>query len=176
MQLTSHDLEDLYHRYRFELTRRLYRMVRCDQVAADLAQETYVRLVHLARTSAIPYPRALLHRTATNLAIDHLRKRKVRSLHEVGEVPSEDIPSPMPSAEVELIARQQFERLRQAVATLPPKCRRVFLLHKAKHLPYAHIAARLSISVSTVEKHMCKALAHCRDFMAKGDHSSRLSK
>lgn len=169
MQLTCQDIEQLYHQHRSELTRRLYRMVRCDQIAADLAQETYLRLVNLTKTSAITYPRAFLYRTATNLALDYLRKQRTRSLHEIADVPTEHIPSPLPSAEVDVAARQQFDMLRQAIATLPPKCRKVFLLHKAQHRSYAQIATELNISVSTVEKHMCKALALCRDFMAKAD-------
>jgi DNA-directed RNA polymerase specialized sigma24 family protein len=39
----------------------------------------------------------------------------------------------------------------------------VFLLHKFEGLSHADIATRLGISKNMVEKHIIKALAHCRD-------------
>ncbi len=43
---------------------------------------------------------------------------------------------------------------------LTPKTREVFLLHRAQELSYKEIAAKLEISISTVEYHMARALVH----------------
>jgi len=51
-------------------------MVKSRDTAADLMQETYVKLLGLVNTQAVEHPRALLHRIATNLAIDYLRKQQ----------------------------------------------------------------------------------------------------
>lgn len=163
MNLTYRDIEQLFCRHRRELARSLYKIVRCEETAADLCQETYLRLINLAKHTAVAYPRALLHRTARNLAIDHLRKRQLHASYEAVDAVTDEVPSPMPSADDAIDARQRYLLLRRAVATLAPKCRTVFLLHKAEHLSYAQIAARLNISTSAVEKHMSKALALCRD-------------
>jgi len=49
MTLTYAHIEDLYHRYRAELTRRLFAMVSSRDAAADLLQDTAV-LYHLTKT------------------------------------------------------------------------------------------------------------------------------
>ena len=53
------------------------------------------------------------------------------------------------------------------VNQLPPKCRKVMLLRMLEGLSQKEIAARLGIAVSTVEKHLAKALHNSRDAMAK---------
>jgi RNA polymerase sigma-70 factor (ECF subfamily) len=52
--------------------------------------------------------------------------------------------------------------LAQAIESLPPRCRDVFVLHKIHEWPQAQVAAHLGISIKTVEKHMRTALACCR--------------
>lgn len=151
-----------------ELTRFITRKLGCRDLASDVVQETYLRVTR-GPAGDVLHPRAFLYRTAANLVTDVLRKRQLRSLHEVSDVLTDQIPSQAPSPETALHAQQQVLLLRQAVKSLPPKCRTVFLLHKADHMPYAEIAARLHISTSAVEKHMSKALAHCRDFLEQSE-------
>ncbi|MGH8547062.1 MAG: sigma-70 family RNA polymerase sigma factor, partial [Methylococcales bacterium] len=67
------------------------------------------------------------------------------------------------SSEDWLAVRQKLEILDRAVAELPPKCRQVFLLRKVEQLSHAEIAERLGISRSMVEKHLHRAMMHCRD-------------
>lgn len=162
MNLTCQDIEHLFHAHRHELTRSLYRMVRCEQAAADLAQETYMRLVSLAQTTSVTYPRALLFRTATNLAIDYLRKGKTERC--TGETLdcAMDIPSAAPSAELAVLDKQRLHLFLCAIDTLPPRCREAFLLHRVQECSYRDIAVRLSISESAVEKLIMRALLHCR--------------
>jgi RNA polymerase sigma-70 factor (ECF subfamily) len=45
------------------------------------------------------------------------------------------------------------------VAGLPPRTREVFLMHRVEELGYKAIAARLGISVRTVEWHVAEAVA-----------------
>lgn len=151
-----------------ELSRFLTKKLGCREMAADVVQETYLRVARVDPARDISHPRAFLYRIAVNLAADAMRRRQVRARYESPEVSAEDVPSSAPSMEAALDARQQYRLLRQAVTLLPPKCRTVFLLHKAEQLSYAQIAARLHISTSAVEKHMSKALAHCRDYVKEG--------
>ena len=50
----------------------------------------------------------------------------------------------------------------EAIEALPPKCRRVFVLHKIHHLSHREISRVLGISGHAVEKHMMRALARCQ--------------
>src|SRR3954452_7528788 len=61
------------------LTRRLMRIVGDRETAEDLRQEALARAWRGGpRGAAAPVVRAWLHRTATNLALDELRRRKRR--------------------------------------------------------------------------------------------------
>ena len=58
--------------------------------------------------------------------------------------------------------REQLQQVESALNGLPRKCRRAFLLHRTRHLSYQQIADEMGVSVSTVEKHMIRALGQCR--------------
>lgn len=170
--MTSADIEQLYREHQPVLIRWLARLVRCEATAADLAQESYLRVADAAGEQIIRHPRAFLFRTARNLALDHLRKMRTRSGMAEPLDESLDLPSPQPSAERALLDRQRVVLFRQVLETLPPRCREVFLLHRVHHCTYGDIALRLSISESAVEKHIMRALSHCRSAMLKHDSES----
>ncbi len=146
-----------------ELVRRLTRRLGNAHAAADVAQETYLRLEGLSTVPDVRNGRAFLFRVADNLAIDHQRGQAARGRYFTAIDDFDHQPSDAPDPETALVHKQRLRRLAQAVAELPPKCREVFLLHKIDGLTYGEIAGRLDISRSAVEKHMIKALAHCRD-------------
>jgi RNA polymerase sigma factor (sigma-70 family) len=169
MNITAQTIEHLFQKHRHELARTIYRIVRCEQAAADLVQETYVRFLNMARSASISFPRALLFRTAKNLAIDHIRKGKFESHGDdtIGLVP--DRPSEAPSAEQALSDKQRFQIFLAAVDSLPPRCREAFLLHRVHECSYREIAHRLSITESAVEKLIMRSLIHCRGMLRRYD-------
>lgn len=147
-----------------ELLRFLTLRLNCRETAADLAQETFLRLHKFALENPPDNPRALAFRIAENLAIDHQRKTSFRRrFHaEVEEDSVADcVPCPHPGPEQTAMAKQRFDQLRQALDELPEPCRSVFLLHSIEGLSYSQIAARLNISKSMVGRHLAKALLHC---------------
>lgn len=160
--MTSADIERLYREHQPILIRWITRMVRCEDTAADLAQESYLRMAGSAGEQVISHPRAFLFRTARNLAFDHLRKMKTRSGTAQPLEEAVDVPSPQPSAETALVDRQRVALFHKALNALPARCREVFLLHRVHHCTYAVIATRLKISESAVEKHIMRALKECR--------------
>lgn len=163
----------LFHVFRQcagELQRFLVRRLGCTHTAADLVQETYVRVAQLPPTRQPDNPRAFLFRVAANLAIDHQRRARYQARHEMRDEAARETPDDRPSAEAQVLSKEQVKRLHDAIAELPPKCRDVFILHKFHHLSYADVAVRLGITKSTVVKHMIKALDHCRRRV--GDASS----
>ena len=62
-------------------------------------------------------------------------------------------------------SRDKLGAFSDAVDTLPPQCRRVFMMQRFEGLTYKEIASRLDISTSTVEKHLQKALRRCTDYL-----------
>lgn len=151
-----------FEAYYDELAAFVRRKVNCPALAADIMQETYVRLAGGSSRGPVRNPRAFLYRVAGNLAIDHLRQGQVRARYVISSPPSEDIPSPEPSPDRVVQGREEIEILQGAVLELPAKCREVFLLYKGQGLSVKEVAEMLHISPKTVEKHIAKAIVHCR--------------
>ena len=61
--------------------------------------------------------------------------------------------------------RERIRVLARAIAALPPQCAKVFILRKMQGLSQKEIAARLNISVRTVENHVALGLVRCRAYM-----------
>ena len=163
-ELTLDELTDLMQKHRRELLQFLAHRVNCLETAADLFQESYLRLMNARGKTSIDNPRAFLFRVAANLATDHLRSRSRRRGHELeSETLPVDTLQNTPSAEQVVMSEQQFERLIQALAELPPKCREVFVMLRLRQLSYAEVERELGISQTMIFKYLTRAMSHCRE-------------
>lgn len=133
------------------------RIVGCRATAEDLAQDTLLRL--WGRPVAAE-DRSLLFRTAQNLAIDHLRERRVRVGY--ARAQRDPVEERGPGPEVAGATAQEFDLLLGALGALPERTQRIFLLNRLDGRSYAAISRDLGLSVSTVEKEMMRALDACR--------------
>ncbi|MES2604201.1 MAG: RNA polymerase sigma factor [Pseudomonadota bacterium] len=140
----------------------------------DVAQEAFLRAYVAEQRKSIEQPKAFLFRIAKNLALTKL-ERKSRQiacyLDESGNYVCES--GDYLGLEMEGTAYAEIEAVEllgiycDAVASLPEKCRQVFLLRKVHGLGHREIAERMSLSVSSVEKYLLKGVVMCRDFMEK---------
>jgi RNA polymerase sigma-70 factor (ECF subfamily) len=152
----------LFHQYSDELLRFLTVKLGCREQAADVVQDTFVRLRGMPDLSAVAKPRAFLYKTALNLTVDVWRRQRIRSEGMIQPAEMERVPSGIPRQDCEVEAKERVRLLYAAIDSLPPKCRQVFLLHKFKGLSHADIARRLGISKNMVEKHVMRAMDRCR--------------
>lgn len=152
----------VFEQYDAGLHRFLTRRLRGTQNVQDLAQEAYLRLLHLDRSDFVRKPQAYLYRIAANLVYEFkLRERSTpvafdsEALEQAAEHPSES------AAETSerLGAEQQLQSL---LEQLPPLYQAVLVLRKRDGLSYAEIARALDISVHTVKKYLARAVAQCR--------------
>jgi RNA polymerase sigma factor (sigma-70 family) len=84
----------LYREHNRVLVRCLTARLRSEQEAKEVAQEAYVRLLQLQKPGAPSLLRAYLFKTATNIAIDRLRHRRVRQAAEAQAKLFEDLATP----------------------------------------------------------------------------------
>lgn len=153
----SNGLEAAFRAQRGELARYFGRVLD-PQTAADMVQEVFCRAAASGQADRLDNPGGFLRRIARNLLIDTGRRARTRGI----AVPLEengDTASPA-TQELALEAEDLLRLYEQAVAQLPEKTRRVFLLHRVEERSYREIHELLGISVATVEYHMMKALAH----------------
>lgn len=143
--------------------RLVRRMVGSPCVAEDLVQDVFVGLLRGSALGQADNTRAYLARCATNTALDHLRRERMRARHTTeGNLAGPEAACSAPLPDAVLQGRQELAFLRRTIEELPPKCRVVFLLSREHGLTMKEIAARLGISEKTVEKHILRAMTQCR--------------
>ena len=155
-------------RYYRELLAFLTRMVNDRDRAADLAQESYARILAVERAGeTVGEPRAFLYRTARNLVVDQHRRADVRNqwhadhdgLGEAGDA----VPGPASwQPEVAASSAQGVSALLDTIAALPPRAREALVLHKFDGLSQSEVAQAMGISLTMVERHIKLALEACR--------------
>lgn len=128
--------------------------------AQEVAQEAYVRLVTMDRPEQVDSLRAYLFRIASNLAVDRMRARQVRTDNPL-DVPDQDLHlAPIPERHVH--ATGQLQQLYKALRELPAKTARAFVMHVIEGSEISVIARAMKISERMVRYHVAHALAHCR--------------
>lgn len=125
----------------------------------DLVQEVFVRFARREPGQVIERLEAYLFQAANNLIRDRARRQQVRRVS-VYDVEDASRPVQPHSPEQLLIDRETLAQVRKALADLPERTRHVFLLYRVDGLRHQDIADALSMSVSTVEKDVRRAMAH----------------
>src|SRR5580693_4245698 len=155
----------LLQKYRSPLVNFLYRMVRDQATAEDLAQEVFLR-VYRARHKYNPSAKftTWLFRIATNLALNAIRDRRYQKLEFSLDAPvdeEESAPRELPTREMRIdehmIERDRAEFIQRAIASLPEKQRVAVLLHKYEEMDYAEIAKILECSESALKSLLFRA-------------------
>lgn len=159
----------LFEHYYQELMNFCARVTRNRDAAADVVQETYVRVLAANQPGRpVNSPRALLYRTARNLLIDGHRRDAVRGRQhgaDVMDVLPEVDTLAGPSChepETAAMAAQAAQSLLDGIQALPPRCRQAFVLHRFDGLSHAQVARQMGISVKMVEQHIKLAMQACR--------------
>lgn len=129
----------------------------------DLIQEVFSRLAKRSVDREIQNPEAYLLRAAGNVWRDFLRKRITHSESEHDEYQDERHAREDYSPERALQGRQAIDDVIAVLNELPVRTRQVFVLCRVEGMRHRSAARRLGISVSAVDKHMMKAIAHLAD-------------
>jgi RNA polymerase sigma-70 factor (ECF subfamily) len=154
-------LAELVRRHQDKVLALSYRMLGRWDLAEDVAQEAFLRVY---RGAAQYEPNAAfttwLYRVVVNLCLD--TKRKVRR----APLPLPDDTPVQADDRDPLEAREQAERVQQAVAGLPERQRAVLVLHRYQGLSHREIAQAMGWSESAVESLLVRAYANLRKAVA----------
>lgn len=134
-----------------------------DDIVAEALARTYVA----ADWPRIDLGRSYLFTIARNLLTDAARRKAVVSFDLLADLELLNIVDRGASAEDVVTARDELRRLQTVIDSLPPQCRRVFILRRVQEKTPHEIAAELGLSVSTVGKHLTKAIALVTEALAE---------
>jgi RNA polymerase sigma-70 factor (ECF subfamily) len=147
------------------LKKFLTRFLSQPQDIEDVAQETFLKAFNAEMHKEIRSPKAFLFRIAKNAALTKLTKKMQLITDYIEDFDSPDVLCDGTSVEDQVASRQKLAVFCQAAASLPPQCRRAFLMRKVYGLSHKEISERLGISTSTVEKHVANGLQRCSNYM-----------
>jgi RNA polymerase sigma factor (sigma-70 family) len=153
-------------RYRQALMSFFRRRTRSEQEAEDLTQETFVRLLRSETFAAADSADPFVFTVASNLLRDraraphHRHRRGSFSLDSPEGAASDPMLVEDRGPERVLLSRESLILAETALFELPPRTREIFVLFRFEHISQREIAALYGVSVSAVEKHVAKALAH----------------
>lgn len=159
----THTAAELYHDHHGWLLGFLARRLDCPDSAADLAQDTFLRILArpdaAAEISAIRKPRNYLAAIANRVVIDHLRRLSIeKALLETLAARPEALALSPEAREIMLETLIEIDTL---LDNMPERTRQIFLLAQISGLSYTEIGRRLKLSVTTVRKHFARAMTAC---------------
>ncbi len=155
----AHPVAELYVDHYPWLHAWLRRKLGCTHLAADLTQDTFVRVLGAREVGQLEEPRAYLMTLAQRVLFSFWRRRDLE--HAWLDALALQPENHAPSAEDYALVREAIESLDRMLAGLPVRARQVFLMNRLEAMSHAEIAAAIGVSLATVERDMKRAVTHC---------------
>jgi len=162
----------LLEKYRKPIVNFMYRMVRNQAIAEELAQEVFLR-VYRSRESYRAEAKftTWLYRIATNLGVNYARdtrhERSAQNIYldqadpETGTTP--DVADSRPTVEFEMVKDERMKAIREHVLALPERQRAAVLMHKYQGMDYKQIGEVLKLSESATKSLLFRAYQTLRE-------------
>lgn len=164
--------QQLVRTYQSQVFSIALRMVRSREDAEDVAQETFVRVFRsLDRYDPNRPFAAWLYTIVSRLAIDHLRRRRVRPVPLVHREPGSeeerllDVEDPGPLPDEITSNAEEEARTDHLIQRLPPHYRIIVMLRHQQDLSYEEIAVALNLPLGTVKARIHRARALLKDMI-----------
>jgi RNA polymerase sigma-70 factor (ECF subfamily) len=162
----------LISKYQRQIVHFMFRMVRNQAVAEELAQEVFLRVYRSRETyRAEARFSTWLYRIATNLGVNHARdtkhERAAQNIYldapdpETGSTP--DVADNTPTVEQDLVRDERLKAIRERVMELPERQRTAVLMHKYQEMDYKQIGEVLKLSESATKSLLFRAYQSLRE-------------
>ena len=140
------------------------------EAAEDCGQEAMIRIWrNLANYRGECALESWVYRIAANCCMDWLRKKKrdksvsMEPMQEQGFDPADT----SPGTEEQAVAKDEKQRLREAIAQLPDDQREALILTQLEKIPYEEAAQSLGISEGTVKSRVNRAKARLKEILSE---------
>ncbi|MEE8876071.1 sigma-70 family RNA polymerase sigma factor [Pseudomonas helleri] len=155
-------ISDLYCEHHGWLFGWLRRKLGCAHNAADLAQDTFARILNARESVAsLREPRAFLSTTARRLIIDQVRRKHIENAYLQELALTAEALEGFQSPEHILSTLEALEHIAFMLEGLQDNVRLAFVLYYLDGLTQSEIARQLGLSDRTVRKYLIQALLHC---------------
>jgi len=148
-----------------EISYYIQRLTGDKNLAKDLTQETYTKVLEISKSSDTAIQKAYLYKVAKNLVIDKVRKDKtyIQAPYEEEEhsICEKEYPENIASDEV------RKNKLKQCIQELSPQNKKAFILHYYKGYTRKEISGIMGISTNAVEKNITRAVIKIKEKMKK---------
>lgn len=155
---------DLMHRYKDSIYFMALKMVNNKEDAMDLTIETFAKAFEKLDKYQPEFAFSTwLFRVATNNCIDFIRKKKLntQSIHGMmdddGDEKPLQIKADVLNPEETSIKKQQTQKLKELIETLPTRYRNLITLRYFDELSYEEIAQQLDLPLGTVKAQLFRA-------------------
>lgn len=156
---SARDIAALYLDHHSWLQGWLRRRLSNTSDAADLAQDTFVRILGARNVQTIETPRAYLTTVAKGVLVNWYRRQALEQayLEALAQLPEPQAPSP----EERALVLETLQQIDAMLDTLAPVVRRTFLLSQLEGMKYEDIAQQLGVSLTSVKRYMAQAFRQC---------------
>jgi RNA polymerase sigma-70 factor (ECF subfamily) len=165
-------ISELVKRYKSRIFSSILFLVRKREVAEDLFQETFIKVISGLRKDTYNeqgkfLPWAL--RIAHNLVIDHFRKEKLMPMQYDNEEYSvfDILPGQGRNAAEKMVYDEKIAFVRGLIDRLPPEQREIVILRHYAGLSFKEISKMLDININTALGRMHYAVLKMRDMVAQ---------
>ena len=154
----------LVKKYRNAIYHLIVRMIGYTPEAEDLTQEAFIKAFHSLASFNDEFAFSTwLYKIATNNCIDHLRRRKVKTISIDKPLANSDgeqhieIPDTSYQPDQTILRTQQTRLIQSAIDDLPEKYRLVIVMRHQQEKSYEEIADELQLPLGTVKAHIFRA-------------------
>jgi RNA polymerase sigma-70 factor (ECF subfamily) len=154
------DVSALYASHSEWLRDWLRRHTRCAHRAADLAQDTFCRLLEVRDAAPLHDVRSYLTTVARRILIDDIRRREIERAYlavHAARTGNADLLTPERVTE----ATQLLAAILGLLEALPDKARRAFLMVRFDGMRYAAVATQLGVSERMAKRYVAQVYARC---------------
>ena len=153
----------LYAEYNRKIHRYLFLRTGDQELAADLTQECFARLLAHSRRATIERPLPYLYTLAGRLLTDHRRRHETWRTETLAPEQWDDLLDDRDRPDLLYESRRRMDAVAAALERLPQRSRRVFELCRIEGHTHGEAARALRLSTSSIQKHLALAMRYILD-------------